>query len=154
MKKKISIIAVVLFSLDQIVKTLAFNYLTHISIIPGFLSLTYAKNDGVAFSMLSGNRIFIILLSIVLVLILVYFLYKDYLIKNINNKLIAVSYGLLFGGIFGNLFDRILRGYVIDYISMNIFGYSFPIFNLADILITIGVMLMFIDIIFNKENSK
>ena len=45
---------------------------------------------------------------------------KDYLVKNINNKLITVSYGLLFGGIFGNLFDRILRCYVIDYISMNI----------------------------------
>lgn len=154
MKKKISIISIILFSLDQIIKTLAFNYLTHISIISGFLSLTYAKNEGVAFSMLSGNRIFIILLSIVLIFILIYFLYKDYLVKNIDNKLIAVSYGLLFGGIFGNLFDRILRGYVIDYISMNIFGYSFPIFNLADILITIGVILMFIDVIFDKEKNK
>lgn len=154
MKKKILVISIILFCLDQIIKTLAFNYLTSINIIPGVLSLIYAKNEGVAFSLLSGSRIFIILISFVLIFILIYFLYKDYICKNKYNNLTIVSYGLLFGGIFGNLFDRILRGYVIDYISLNIFGYSFPIFNLADIFITVGVILMIIDMIVSTKNSK
>lgn len=155
MKKKILVISIVLFCLDQIIKTLAFNYLTSIKIIPGVLSLIYAKNEGVAFSLLSGNRIFIILLSLLLIFVLLYFLYKDYISKNRNSNLISVSYGLLLGGIFGNLFDRVLRGYVIDYIAFNIFGYSFPIFNLADILITFGVILMLVDMIFfDKKDEK
>ena len=154
MKKVIAIISIVLFSVDQIIKTLAFNYLTNIKIVPGFLSLIYAKNEGVAFSLLSGNRIFIIMLSLILIFALIYILYKDHLSKNDNSLLTSVSYGLLFGGIFGNLFDRVLRGYVIDYIAINIFGHSLPIFNLADIGITIGVILMFIDVIFDKEKNK
>lgn len=154
MKKKILVVSIVLFCLDQIVKTLAFNYLTNVSIIPGFLSFIYAKNEGVAFSLLSGNRIFIIVTSILLIFSLIYLLYKEHLSTNDDSNLSSISYGLLFGGIFGNLFDRILRGYVIDYISLNIFGYSFPIFNLADVFITVGVILMIINMIASPEERK
>lgn len=154
MKKKIIVISILCFCMDQVVKTLAFNYLTSVRIIPGFLSFVYAKNDGVAFSMLAGNRIFIIITSILLIFALIYLLYKEHLSKGEDSRSSSISYGLLFGGIFGNLFDRILRGYVIDYISLNIFGYSFPIFNLADVFITIGVILMIIDMIATPKNSK
>ena len=78
------------------------------------------------------------------------------LIKDIKKYIdfYDVIYGLLFGGIIGNLFDRILRGYVIDYISLNIFNYSFPIFNIADIAITIGVILMIVYILFFESNEN
>ena len=57
-------------------------------------------------------------------------------------SLTNTAYGLLLGGILGNLLDRIIRGYVTDYVSLNIVGYHFPIFNLADVCITLGVILL------------
>ena len=99
--------------------------------------------------MLSGNKVFIITLSLCLTFILIYYLKKD-VKQNNNGKLNSIAYGLLFGGIIGNLFDRLVRGVVIDYISFNIFGYRFPIFNIADITIIIGVILM---ILSSKEEK-
>ena len=66
----------------------------------------------------------------------------------------VVTFGFLIGGILGNLFDRIFRGYVVDYVSISLFGYSFPIFNLADVLITIGVILMIICSILDDKRKK
>lgn len=142
LKKKIFIISLFVFLVDQIIKALATKYLTYRSLIPGILSLIYAKNEGVAFSMFWGNRWFIIILSVLLMAILLWILNKDYLKEKKESKLKNFTFGILIGGIFGNLFDRVLRGYVIDYVALNIFGYSFPIFNLADVFITIGVILM------------
>lgn len=153
MKNKITIIALFAFFIDQIVKLLAASYLTSISLIPGFFSLIYAKNEGVAFSMFWGNRWFIIIISILLILFLIYTIKKEYIEKNENSNFKNITYGILIGGIFGNLFDRIFRGYVIDYIALNLFGYSFPIFNLADIAITFGVVLLIIDNIKESKNN-
>ena len=134
--------------MDQIIKILASIYLTNVSIIPNVLSLTYAKNYGVAFSMLKEKRLIIIIISILLISFLIYVLKKDYILKDKDTLLINISFGLLFGGILGNLFDRIIRGFVIDYINVSFFS----IFNLADIAITFGVVLLLIDNI--KENKK
>lgn len=151
MIKKISILSVIFILIDQIVKILVDNFLIYKNIIPKFLSLSYEKNYGVAFSLLSGNTILIILLSFVLIFIFTYILYKEYLIKNENDNINNFIYALIYGGIFGNLLDRLIRGYVIDFISVNILGYNFPVFNLADIFIVIGVMLMILYDIKNKE---
>ena len=67
-------------------------------------------------------------------------------------SLTNTAYGLLLGGILGNLLDRIIRGYVTDYVSLNIVGYHFPIFNLADTFIVIGVFLLLLKEI-RKENN-
>ena len=138
MKKKIIIISGMLFAIDQIIKYLVINNTTKKTIIPGFLKLFYVENNGVAFSMLSGSKYLIIIVSLVLLLFLFYELKKE---NNID-KLTVVTYGILFGGILGNLFDRIYRGYVIDYISFTFGDYSFAIFNFADIMITVGVFLL------------
>lgn len=151
MKKKIFIISLFVLLFDQIIKALATKYLTNMSIIPGVLSLIYAKNEGVAFSMFWGDRWFIIILSVLLIAILLWILNKDYLKEKKENKLKNFTFGVLIGGIFGNLFDRVLRGYVIDYVALNIFGYSFPIFNLADVFITVGVILMILNLKEEKE---
>ena len=152
MKKKILLITLYGLLFDQIIKFLVSKYITNVTIIPNFISLIYAENDGVAFSMLSGSRIIIIIISILLLSFLAYYMNKDYVSKKKDDILMDVSYGLLFGGILGNLLDRIIRGIVIDYISINIIGYHFPIFNLADVMITIGVIIMIIRTL--KSESK
>lgn len=153
MIKKISVLTVILVIVDQIVKFLASTYLNYIDVIPKFLYLSLEKNYGVAFSMLWNNRLLILIISLLLILFLIYLLNKDYLSKGKNNKLLNVTYGLLFGGILGNLIDRIVRGYVIDYIGVYIFNYKFPVFNLADSFITIGVILMIIST-FKEEKRQ
>lgn len=152
MIKKISVLTVILVIVDQIVKFLVSTYLNYIDVIPKFIYLSLEKNYGVAFSMLWNNRLLILIISLLLILFLIYLLNKDYLSKGKNNKLLNVTYGLLFGGILGNLIDRIVRGYVIDYIGVYIFNYKFPVFNLADSFITIGVILMIISTF--KEEKK
>lgn len=152
MKKKILLITLYGLLFDQIIKFLVSKYITNVTIIPNFISLIYAENDGVAFSMLSGSRIIIIIISIILLSFLTYYMNKDYVSKKKDDILMDISYGLLFGGILGNLLDRIIRGIVIDYISINIIGYHFPIFNLADVMITIGVIIMIIRTL--KSESK
>lgn len=153
MKKKIIFIAFSTFLIDQALKFMANVFLyKSIVIIPNFLKLSYAKNTGVAFSFLSGNKMFIIVISLLLILMLLYVVNKEYLQKHQNHFYKNLGYGIMFGGIIGNLFDRVVRGFVIDYISLNIFGYNFPIFNLADMLIIIGVLIiMFFSI---KEEVK
>lgn len=152
MIKKISILTVLLVIVDQVVKFLVSTYLNYINVIPKFLYLSLEKNYGVAFSMLWNNRLLILIISLLLILFLIYLLNKEYLSKGKNNKLLNATYGLLFGGILGNLIDRIVRGYVIDYIGVYIFNYRFPVFNLADSFITIGVILMIISTF--KEEKK
>lgn len=149
MKKKIFIIALITFAIDQIIKSLSLVYLINIPIIPNILSLTYAKNYGIAFSMLREKRIIIIAISILLISFLIYVLKKDYISKNKDTCLVNIAFGILFGGILGNLFDRIVRGFVIDYINVSFFS----IFNLADIAITFGVVLLIIDNIKESKNN-
>lgn len=149
MKKKIFIIALITFVIDQIIKSLSLVYLINIPIIPNILSLTYAKNYGIAFSMLLEKRIIIIVISILLISFLIYVLKKDYILKNKDTWLANIAFGILFGGIVGNLFDRIVRGFVIDYINVSFFS----IFNLADIAITFGVILLIIDNIKESKNN-
>lgn len=149
MKKKIFIIALITFVIDQIIKSLSLVYLINIPIIPNILSLTYAKNYGIAFSMLKEKRIIIIAISILLISFLIYVLKKDYISKNKDTCLVNIAFGILFGGILGNLFDRIVRGFVIDYINVSFFS----IFNLADIAITFGVVLLIIDNIKESKNN-
>lgn len=153
MKRKITLIAGIVFIIDQLIKNIVKAYLSRIVVIPNFFELIYAENDGVAFSMLSGNKVFIITLSLCLTFILIYYLKKD-VKQNNDGRLNSIAYGLLFGGIIGNLFDRLVRGVVIDYISFNIFGYHFPIFNIADITIIIGVILMILSLKEGKMIEK
>lgn len=149
MKKKIFIITLITFVIDQIIKILTSIYLTNVSIVHNVLSLTYAKNYGIAFSMLREKRIIIIAISILLISFLIYVLKKDYISKNKDTWLVNIAFGILFGGILGNLFDRIVRGFVIDYINVSFFS----IFNLADIAITFGVVLLIINNIKESKNN-
>lgn len=149
MKKKLIIITILYLFLDIITKRLAVKYFANLTIIPGFLSFTLAKNSGAAFSILEGKSLALSLVSIFVIIYLVW------LVKNNKlSKLQLFGYSLLLAGILGNLIDRLCYRYVIDFIHFHISSYSFPIFNVADIGIVVGTCLLFLDIILNEKRKK
>lgn len=153
-KSKLFSIYIFTFLLDLVIKLIIkFNMKVEDSfiVIPGFFKINYLQNTGAAFSSFEGMRYVFIIVSLIIFLILIKY------IKNtdIKRKLEIISLGLILGGLVGNLIDRIFYGYVIDYLSFTIFGYSFAVFNLADSFIVIGVILFIIDmIIVEREKRK
>lgn len=142
MKKLISISSLLIL-IDQLIKIIVSNNILlndSIVVIKDFFNITYVRNIGAAFSILSGNRLFLILTALIALYLIYRFLIKD----NKLNIEHLITYSLLIAGIIGNLIDRIFHGYVIDYLDFKIFGYNFPIFNLADICIVIGCLLLII----------
>ena len=114
------------------------NVYDSISIIPSFFSITYVRNTGAAFSIMENSRVLFIVIGMIALYLIWRFLIKD---KELN-KYYVFSYSMLIGGIIGNMIDRIIYGYVIDYLSFNIFGYSAPIFNLADTFIVVSIIML------------
>ena len=90
--------------------------------------------------MFSGNRLMLIGTSIA---VLIFMIYSIHTMKNLS-KIEEILFGILIGGIIGNLFDRIVYSSVIDFIDVIIFGYDFPIFNIADSLIVISTLSLII----------
>ena len=150
--KKIILISILTLVVDIFTKQLVINTMFEhqsISIIKDFFSITFAKNTGVAFSFLEGKvPLIIIMTSIIIILILKY-------IKSTNpNKYETICYGLIIGGAIGNLIDRIIYGYVIDFLDFNLLGYPFPIFNLADTAIVIGIFILLILSLIESRNQN
>lgn len=154
MKDKVKLIVMVLiiFFIDRISKILIvnhFNYLSEFVIIKNFFSIIYAKNTGAAWSLFEGKQILLIIISVIFLAFLICFILKEKL-----NKVETTSYYLIIGGILGNLYDRIIFNYVIDFLSFNIFSYDFPIFNLADTFIVIGVITLIISLLRSDKNDR
>jgi len=140
----------ILILIDQIIKILVSNMIESIIIIKNFLNLTYVENTGAAFSILENNTIFLIIITFISL-----FLIYKFLLKNKQfNKLEIVTYSLLIGGIIGNLMDRIIHGYVIDYLEFIILNRHMPIFNFADICIVIGTFLFLFITIKEEQNAR
>ena len=142
MKKRPYIIAFLFFIIDLISKLLISNLLElgkSIKLINNFFYITHVRNLGAAWSILEDQRILLLIVSV-----LVLFLINKFMNKEELNKMESLSYGMIIGGIIGNLFDRIVYGYVIDFIDFRIFGYNYPVFNLADTFIVIGIIIMVI----------
>lgn len=115
-------------------------------IINNFFYFTYAHNTGVAWGMLAGHLwLFIIVALISAVLMIVFFV-------RTRKDEVLTRFGLVltFAGMAGNLIDRMVFGYVRDFIDVVIFNYNFPIFNVADMAVVIGVALIIIEIIFEE----
>ena len=140
----------ILVLIDQIIKILVSNMIESTVIIKNFFNLTYVENTGAAFSILENNTLFLIIIT----LISLFLIYK-FLLKNKEfNKLEIITYSLLIGGIIGNLIDRIVYGYVIDYLEFIILNRHMPIFNFADICIVIGTILFLILTIKEEQNAR
>lgn len=131
----IGIIIVFIDQLSKFLVTKNMDIAEEISIIPGFFSLFHIKNTGAAFSSFTGERIFLIIISLACIFLIVHLIKKE----KYQHILSSISLGMLIGGIFGNLIDRIFFSGVVDFLSFTIFGYKFPVFNIADICITCGV---------------
>ena len=144
--KKVMLVSIFSVAIDQIIKLIITYFMSlnsSIIIIKNFFSITYVMNNGAAWSILSGHSWFLILMAILALNLIYIFFIKD----KVLNKFEIIVYGLLIGGILGNLIDRILYGKVVDYLDFTIFNYNFPIFNFADILICVSVFLLIIGII-------
>ena len=107
--------------------------------------LDFVKNYGAAFNIFSGSRIFLSCISIIFSILLIYLI----LSKNTFNQFDLFSYSFILGGTIGNGIDRILKGFVIDFINLNII--NFPVFNIADISINVGFIFLLYRIFKNKQ---
>ena len=108
-------------------------------IIPGLINFTHYENDGAAWNIFSGDRTFLIIISIVFIILLGVF----YFFERKNGVLFHISIALIFGGAIGNMVDRFFLGYVRDFIQFD-FWKNFPVFNVADMALTIGVVIMIV----------
>ena len=131
------LLSILIFIIDQSTKNfININYNTLINNDLIFFRIDYVKNYGAAFNILSGSKIFLSTVSTIITLVLIYIILNR---KNINN-LDLFSYSFILGGTIGNGIDRITKGYVIDFINLNFI--NFPVFNIADISINIGLILI------------
>ncbi len=147
------IIIVVSFILDQVSKYIvAGNAAYHqITVIPRFFEITYLKNTGAAWSMMSGQQALLSLIAVVAIGVMLYVLMK----ARKNHLLYTrIAMALMISGAAGNLYDRLIFQYVRDFLNFYIFGYDFPVFNIADSALTIGVIVLIIAILKGEDESK
>jgi len=126
-----------------------------IPVIGNFFLITSHRNRGAAFGILENQRWFFIVITIIVVVGIVWYLQK---VMRTNNKLLPLALSLVLGGAVGNFIDRVLTGEVVDFLQFNFGSYEFPIFNVADSCIVIGVGLIILDSLLdmkrNPVNSK
>lgn len=142
------------FAADYFSKLWALTHLGRQTIrVNELMNFHLAFNYGAAFSFLSNEsgwqRWFFIGLAIVVSLWLAYSLIFDSL-----NGLTRLGFSLILGGALGNVYDRIVHGYVVDFIHLHYQQYNFPIFNLADVAITIGVIAIILDLLFGMKSRR
>ena len=113
-----------------------------------FLDLIYAKNTGISYGLLSGTGpLLLIGFSLVLIVIMGLWLAQN------TTKLVAIGLGLIMGGALGNVLDRITMGGVADFIQLHAFGFYWYVFNIADVLIFVGVACLLYDVLFVSRKS-
>ena len=138
------IIFVIVFLIIDIVSKLVVSNLMDVHdsiiVIKNFFYITYVRNTGAAWSIFSDKTWMLVLVSLVIISVIVIYVLKN----KPKSMLEKVGYSMILGGAIGNFIDRIIYGYVIDFLDFYIFGYSYPIFNLADTFIVIGVLLLVI----------
>jgi len=141
-------ISILVIFIDQLVKYLVDKYMVYGQSVPlfnGFLQLTYVRNTGAAFSLFVGFSPYLIAVGVLAAIVVVFFHYrlppKDFYLQ--------MSLAFILGGSLGNLIDRVARSFVVDYIDILIW----PVFNIADIMINLGVILIAIKL-FEKKKAE
>ena len=146
------IIAVVVLLIDQITKYLiSANMLLFedIPVISGFFHITYVQNTGMAWSLFSGQQLFLSLAAAVAIGVMLWVL-----LTKKPDRLTTIALGLMIAGAAGNLIDRLLFAYVRDFLNFYIFGYDFPVFNVADIALCLGVGLLILESLIEERKEK
>ena len=137
--------------IDQISKTLIetfFKLNDSVQVIKDFFYITVVHNTGGAWSIFSDHSYLFIIASVIAVILLIKFMFGFK--NNLRNN---IAFAFLFGGIFSNLADRIFLGYVRDFLDFKLFGYNYPIFNIADITIVVGVILLIVAVIKGEDHK-
>lgn len=146
-------ITIIILVLDQITKFIIASSMKvgdSFEVIPNFLNITSHRNDGAAWGILSGKMSFFFIITIIILVVLTVFYIKEAK----NNLLMQIAISLLFAGALGNFIDRVLHGEVVDFVDTYIFGYNFPIFNVADSSLTIGVLLIIIALLTDMKKEE
>lgn len=148
-------IAIFLIVLDQLTKWLVvqnMNLGERIPLAEPYLALLSHRNKGAAWGMLEGQMWLFYIVTILVVGGLIYFFHKEAK----NSKLLSVSLMFLLGGAIGNFIDRLWRKEVVDFVDVliPIINYDFPIFNIADAALTIGVVLIIIHVIMDEKKNR
>ena len=151
------LLALLVFVLDRWTKRLVAVHIpmyTHIQVIPEFFRLTHTENTGAAFSLFADSpsrwrTALLIGFSVVAMVVVLALLWKQ---KHAVN-LTGVALSLILGGAVGNLWDRVARGRVVDFLLLYIKQYQWPVFNLADSAIVVGACLLVIEILFGRSKS-
>ena len=154
-KRQVLAIVAVTIIVDQLTKFLVVKYMTlgqSISVIDNFLYITSHRNEGAAWGILQGKMIFFYVVTLVVIGLVILWIRKLDIKKE---KLLVIALSLILGGALGNFIDRVMYQHVVDFINTYIFGYDFPIFNIADSALCIGVFLMAVDAILDiKRHSQ
>ena len=145
MRKKIFIISIITFLIDMLTKY----FIKDKVIIKNFFEFKRVTNDGAAWSFFSSRRLFLILIGVCAIYFIVKFI-SDFK----ENKRNTLAFGLLLGGCLGNLYDRVIYGYVRDFIYFKFGSYSYPIFNVADIGVVMGTILLLYACMKGEENGS
>ena len=152
MNRKIFTIAIIALAIDQITKvatSIILDFNKPIQVIKDFFYLTLCHNEGAAWGIFSNTKIIILIGTIIALITIYHFIYCFK-----QNKRNTLAFGLLLGGLSGNLIDRLLFGYVRDFLDFYIFGYDYPVFNIADICIVFGVILLIIAVLKGEDTNE
>ncbi|QIH75664.1 lipoprotein signal peptidase [Macrococcoides canis] len=147
------LLSIVLILVDQLTKYMIVKSMEigeSISIIGDILKITSHRNYGAAWGMLQNQMMFFYIITVIVLIALCYFYYKE----AADNLLMQYGLMLIFAGAIGNFIDRLFRGNVVDFIDTKIINYDFPIFNVADSCLTIGVFILLYELLFNQKEEK
>lgn len=147
------LIAVFVIALDQVTKWMIVKQMEigeSIEIIPNFLYITSHRNRGAAWGILQGKMWFFYIITTIVIIVLVLYIRR---LKR-EERMFGIALGLMLGGAIGNFIDRVWRKEVVDFINTYIFTYDFPIFNVADSALVIGVGLIFVLTLFEGKTTK
>lgn len=149
LNKKTYILAILILIIDQVSKSLIevfFKLNESVEVIKNFFYISVVHNTGGAWSILNNYSYLFIIFSVVAIIILV-----KYMFSFKNNLRNNIAFSLTIGGILSNLADRIFLSHVRDFLDFRIFGYNYPIFNIADVAIVVGVILLILAIIKGED---
>lgn len=144
------LIAALIIILDQAVKYVIMHSLEVgelIKIINGFFYITYVRNKGAAWSILENQRVFFIIITTIVSLVIAYELAKS------KDRVLRTSFSFILGGAIGNLIDRVRLGSVTDFLEFHFGTYIFPIFNIADSFVVVGTFLLAIYLLFIQKDE-
>lgn len=146
--------SILIFIFDQVTKLWALHRLdgrVPINILP-FLNFTLVQNKGIAFGLFHNGGDFkkyiLLLFTLLAIFFLIFIFYKQ---KECTIKK-TIIIAMIFGGALGNIYDRIFRGFVVDFIDVYLHKYHWPVFNIADSFVTIGLLAIFYYQILKKED--